>query len=1084
MKQKQLTSLSKLCTLLFLAMLLTSGLYAQRTITGTVTDGDSYEPLIGASIIVQGTTTGTVTDIDGNFSVEAETGDVLLVSYTGYNTQEVTVGVENNISIALSSGVTLDELVVTGYTAQSRRSITGAVSSVDIDEVKALPTTNISQALQGKVAGVTIGQSGAPGEGVMVRIRGFGTINNNNPLYIIDGVPVVSAGLNEINPNDIASVQVLKDASAASIYGARAANGVIIITTKQGSVTGAPKISLDVYYGTNFNSESDYETFATPQELADILLESQRNSFIAGGGNAADFVFNHPQYTGSGATGGANLPDFISPGGALNGDPRVDPSQYSFNRDDAGFNPITRANTAGTNWLDEIFDPAPVQSYQLSATGGTEGASYALSAGYYDQQGVMINTNFKRYTLRANSSFRVKDRIRVGENLTVAYTERVGVPGGTTGTGNAFSMALRFPSIIPVTDIEGNFAGANGGGLTNADNPVALLSRNQDDLSRRLRAFGNVYAEVEIIDGLTAKTSAGLDYNISHSTNYNIRNVEASEPDAANSLSENTDYNVNWTWYNTLTYNTTFSEDHDLTLLVGTEAIANTFRNFGAGRANFFTDDFSYRYLNTGAAGISNFGGGSQWSLFSVFGKVDYAFQGKYLISATARRDGSSRLDPENRYDIFPAFSVGWRVSDEAFLQDVNFINDLKIRGGWGVVGNQEIDPYAAFTTYAASNGGAAYPINGSNNSTIVGFDSRVFGNPDIRWETTTTLNIGIDASLLNNRLGLAFDWYNSDTEDMLFNPPVAGTFGFAAAPFQNIGEMNNTGFDLALDFSNRPGTDFTYNIGFNISQYTNEVVSIDFNETTFIESGVFRDFRATRTEAGQPLASFYGYIIDGIYQSQAEVDAGPDYENAGIGRFRFRDVDGDGAITSDDQTWLGTPHPDFTYGLNIALGYKGVDLTIFFQGVQGNELFNANKLFTDFPTFQQNRSRRVVEQSFGFNGANNATATLPLLTENSPSIERANTSYYVEDGSYLRLKNLQLGYSFPKSLTGKLGLDRLRVYVQGVNLLTFTEYEGLDPEVNLANYFAGSRADLDMGVDRGSYPVAKSILFGLNVDF
>ena len=324
----------------------------------------------------------------------------------------------------------------------------------------------------------------------------------------------------------------------------------------------------------------------------------------------------------------------------------------------------------------------------------------------------------------------------------------------------------------------------------------------------------------------------------------------------------------------------------------------------------------------------------------------------------------------------------------------------------------------------------------------------------------------------------------STHTVDIVFRLRVAGTRGFAAALFQNIGTMNNTGFDFAIDYGSRPGNDFTYNVAVNLSRYVNEVISIDFNETTFIESGVFRDFRATRTEAGQELASFYGYIIDGIYQNQAEVDAGPDYENAAVGRFKFRDVDGDGAITADDQTWLGSPHPDFSYGLNIALGYKGLDLTIFIQGVQGNELFNANKLFTDFPTFQQNRSKRVVNSSFGFNGANNATAILPLLTENSPSIERSNTSYYVEDGSYTRLKNIQLGYTLPKDIAGKIGLDRLRFYVQGINLLTITDYQGLDPEVNLANYFAGSRADLDMGVDRGSYPVAKSILFGINADF
>ncbi|MEL6866699.1 MAG: SusC/RagA family TonB-linked outer membrane protein, partial [Bacteroidota bacterium] len=770
--------------LLLFALLLTSGLFAQRQISGNITDEENGEALIGASVLVEGSSTGTITDIDGNFTIQANTDDVLVISYTGYATQSITVGVENVYNVTMSSGVLLDELVVTGYTSQSRRSITGAVSTVDIDEVKAIPAPTIDQALQGKVAGVTIGQSGAPGEGVMVRIRGFGTINNNNPLYIIDGLPIQSAGLNELNPNDIESVQVLKDASAASIYGARAANGVIIITTKKGSVTGEPKVSLNVYYGANYVPTSALEEFATPQELADILFESQRNAHDPSTG---EFVFNQPQYGGSSTE--AILPDFITPTGAFEGDPNTTADTYSFDRDGGAFNPITRANKAGTDWLDEILDPGTIQSYQLSVTGGNEAASYALSGGYYDQEGVVIHTGFKRYSLRANSQFRVKDRIRVGENLSVVYTNRTNIDGSTNGTGNAVSMAYRMPGIIPVFDIAGNYAGANGTGLTNADNPVALLARGKDDQDRRVRVFGNVYGEVDLIDGLMFKTSVGADYNTTHNSNFTIRNVEASEPDAANNLVEYTDFNVNWNWYNTLTYTTTFADDHDLTLLAGTEAIENEFRTFEATRANFFSDDFSYRYLNTGAAGIGNAGRGSQWSLFSVFGKVDYAYQGKYLLSATIRRDGSSRFGESNRYGVFPAFSAGWRVSEENFLRDVSFINDMKVRVGWGQTGNQEIGDYAFATTYSADLNGAGYPIGGG--STVVGLDSRVFGNPDVKWETTTSLNIGIDASLLNDRISFVFDWYNNDTEGMLLNPRVAATEGFATYAFQNLGDMN-----------------------------------------------------------------------------------------------------------------------------------------------------------------------------------------------------------------------------------------------------------------------------------------------------
>ncbi len=1053
--------------LLFALLLTTASAFAQREITGRVVDEATDEPLIGASVLVEGTNTGTVTDIDGNYTIVASDGDNLVISYTGYESQTVAVNPGTTIiNVTLSAGLLIDEVVVTGYTEQSRRNISGAVSSVDAEELQTLPSSNVAESLQGRAAGVQVTSSGAPGSPISLRIRGFGTINNNNPLYIIDGTPASASSLQDINPLDIENIQILKDASAASIYGARAANGVVIITTKKGSVAGGSKISLDMFYGVQ--TPGALPDVLNPQQLADVLWEAQRNAGLSP---------SHPQY-GSGAQ--PTLPDYIIPTAGQAGS--VDESTYDYET-----NAIARANKEGTDWLDEIFTSAPIMNVNVSGTGGNESGQYALSAGYFRQDGVLIHTGYERFTARANSLFRIKDRVRLGENLSVTYTENVGTPGGIQGEGNPIGNALRMPEIIPVYDVGGNYAGTRASGMNNPSNPVAQLERDaKDNVGKFYRILGNVFAEVDIIEGLTVKSSFNV--NLAGTIDdrvYTPRNLEDSEPQANATFNQSAYSSLNWTWYNTLQYRRTLGSDHNISLLAGTEAINDFFTTFSAGRVRYFSDDVNFRVLNAGEDGISNSGFFSEWALFSIFGKVDYDYRGKYILSATVRRDGSSRFGEDNRYGVFPAFSVAWRVSDEPFLSGSTWLNDLKLRAGWGQTGNQEIGNYRVFSTFGSGLATSSYAIGGQQNSVVVGFEQNVFGNPNVQWETTTSLNVGFDAFLFNNRLGVEFDWYNRLTQDMLIEVPPSTLQGFAANPFVNVGEMKNTGIDLALNYYSPQNADFTYSIGLNISHYQNEVTKLNDPEQ-FFTGGGFRTFTASRTEQGRPIASFFGYTIDGIFLTQAEVDAHADQDGKAVGRWRFVDVDESGDINDSDRSFIGNPHPDFFYGANFQFGYKGFDLGLFFNGVQGNDLWNWNKYWTDFITIFQNSNKGVsLLNSFGMPGVDPESASLPSISQNAPALEVNPSTHYLEDGSFLRLRNATLGYSLPRTVLDRIGFERMRIYVQGNNVFTITNYSGFDPQIfnRNNNPYAGG-ADLGIGVDATQYPVVRSWQIGLNATF
>ncbi|MCF2494868.1 SusC/RagA family TonB-linked outer membrane protein [Dyadobacter chenhuakuii] len=1060
--------------------------WAQNQLSGRITDASENVPLPGVSVLLKGTTTGTTTDADGRFTLAtpSKTG-TLVVSYIGYFTQEVEIGNRSSIDISMSADVkSLTEVVVTGYAAQRKKDITGAVTVINTKELTAVPSASVTQMLQGRAAGVTVGNDNSPGGGTMVRIRGFGSINNNSPLYVIDGVPTQGT-LNQLNPNDIESMQVLKDASAASIYGARAANGVVIITTKKGK-QGDPSITFDFYTGTQ-----------RPGKMLDLLNTKELGQYLyqsdLGAGKNPSATSPSVQYKFD-ENGNQTIADYIYPNvyGEL-------PSNYTYTNDIAdpalgktAFN-ITKANKEGTDWQDVIFDPAPISNYQIGASGGSKSAKYAISANHFKQDGILRYTKYKRYSVRANTEF-TKGKITVGENLTFSYDERQGITNNDEG--NPIMFAIRVHPIIPVFDITGGpaalggtnlsayngFAGSRGSNLGNAPNPLARLYREQDNITKGTHVFGNMFAQVDILPGLVARTSFGLEYNQTNRSEYFHRDIEAAESRNANSLNVINNLDRSITWFNTLNYAKTFGV-HNFNFLVGTEAVKTYFAAFQASRSGFAFDDLDYRYLDAGSAsGLANAGAGAErTALFSQFGKINYGFKELLLADFTLRRDGSSRFSEANRYGIFPAFSVGMRLTELEFMKPTKkVLDDLKIRFGWGKTGNQLIpNVYNAYTLYAPDPQNNAYDINGTGTSIVGGFDLVQFGNNNGKWETNTSTNIGLDAVLLNGKMEFVLDLYNRKTTDMLTQIAIPRTAGTGTIPYTNIGEVSNKGFDIGLNFRDKKG-DFYYAAGVNFGHYKNEVIKLNNDPNATIFGFSTRLPAMSASKAGYPIASYYGYFVDGVIKDQAEADAAPKFGSyTREGTFKFRDVNGDGIITAADRTIIGSPHPDFNYGVNLNVGYKAFDLTVFGQGVQGNEIFNYVRYWTDFNVFQGNRSKDMLYNSWKKPGDD---AKLPRLNSGDATSQQV-SSYFLEDGSYFRVKNVQLTYTLPAKLLKRVKIASAQVYLQGQNMFTFTKYTGLDPDINLRRS-GNNNEDKHMGVDEGAYPVSKSYLVGLRFGF
>jgi TonB-linked SusC/RagA family outer membrane protein len=1062
----------------------------QKTITGTVTTKDGT-PLVGASVIVVGQTSGETTGPDGTFSIKVPANaKTLRISYVGYQNQDVSISGQNNISVSLqaSAATNLNEIVVTGYGTQRKKDITGSVAVVDVGNLKEVPAGNAESMLQGQASGVTVTNSGVPGGGAAVRVRGITSLGNADPLYIVDGVQS-SNGLRDINPDDIETMQVLKDAGAAAIYGIQGSNGVVIVTTKKGH--GKPVVHYDMYLGTQRPLSGNVFNLTDPQGYAQAIWNMESNSAIADSLRTAQFGTSPTQT-------GPIIPDYIIPEAGKSGDPDTDPSTY-----DIASNQITKANKAGTDWFHEIFKPAMIQNHTVSVSAGSDKSSYFFSLNYFNQQGTLINTYLKKYDVRANTVFNIKDNIRLGENAYIVYRQ---APGFTNqNEGNPISFAYRIPGIIPVYDIMGNFAGTHAPHLSNAQNPVADQTRTANDKSNSWSMIGNVFADVDFLKHFTAHTSFGGTVENYYYYSFSATPYERAEGNTnPNAFNEGAGYNSLWQWTNTLTYSNVIGL-HSIKVIGGLEAKKIYDRGFSAGRINYFSTDPSYLILNTGSptSGVSNNGGSPyQRTLYSQFGRLDYSYNDRYLLSGTIRRDGASVFDVNHRFGVFPSVTAGWRISQENFFKPVTFFNDLKIRGGWGKLGSiNNIGATNAYTLYASGAGYSYYSIDGNPNGASMGFYQSQFGNPGTTWEQDIISNIGLDATILNNSLTLSAEWYKKKISGLLFTKQsLIGNFaGGATQPIINSGDIQNSGIDASLKYQTKIGSDFHFDITANFTSYKSEIVSLPpgYKYQDRGSAGSDRIGAFTRAQPGQPIGEFFGYKVIGIFQDAADVQKSPTQDGANPGRFKFADVNKDGVVDDQDRTWIGNPNPDFTYGLTINANYKAFDFSVFFYGSQGNQDVNYVKYWTDFPqVFRGGINKDVLTKSaILVNSAGQPTdvndptahvanpgATIPVLETNSnTSNSNKFNSFYVEDGSFLKCRSLILGYTLPTSPLKKIGVDKLRIYIQGSNLFTITKYSGLDPELQQSDLGNNS----NFGIDFGNYPSnQKMYLFGINASF
>jgi TonB-dependent starch-binding outer membrane protein SusC len=1034
-------SLLSLLTLLFMAS--ASVAFAQRTVVGTVTSSTDKTALIGATILVKGTDSGTITDVDGSYSIRVSGNDaVLVVSYTGYETQEVAVGAQNSVNVSLTESATsLSEVVVTGYSSQQKKDLTGAVGTVNTEDLKQIPSSNITSQLQGRVSGVTVSGDGRPGSGAKVRIRGFASFTGaNDPLYIVDGVPTTD--VSTLNPNDVENISVLKDAGAASIYGSRAANGVILITTKKGQNKGV-KVSYDMYIGTQNPSVGKVDIL-NAKEYADLQWLVYKNDGT---------VETHPIY-----------------GESTNASPSIP------------------AWAGDTDWFNEITRNAKIQNHDVSLSGGNESARFYAGLNYFNQEGI-INTNFaKRYSARLNSEYKVaKGRVTIGENLTV--TGRTG--NGVSGNGAEASPVARvymsqpiIPAIIkvPTQGISHSFVVGEYGGTGiasrtgNTPNILADLNRNEQDRQSDVRLLGSFFGDIKIMDGLNFRSTFGGTYQSGYNTDWTGATYERAENQATSSYNENSYYNSDWVWTNSLTLDKSFGLNR-LLAVAGYEAVEyGVGRGLSASKAGYFSTDPAFRTVTNGASitGASS-GFNTPIRLVSQFLRADYSFNNRYYLSGTIRRDGASNFGADYRYGVFPSVSAGVRVSD--FIA-ADFLSDMKIRGGYGTMGNQRsVNAGNQYNQFGGDPGSSYYDLNGAGTSSLQGFRPTFIGNKDSKWETQITTNIGFDASLFDSKIQLSFDWYQKEAQDLLYGRQVDATWGAADQASINIGSMKNTGIDVQLDYRTNITNDLKLDATLTFTTYNNEITKISDNIDYF--SSNIQDTRIgafNRNQVGHSISQFYGYQVLGLFQSQAEVDGAPIQDGAEAGFFRYQDTDGDGTITGDDRVFIGNPNPDFTYGLNLGLNYKGFDLSTFFFGSQGNEIFNYNKWWLDFwPSFQNQKSADLLYNSW--TPSNTGAKTPKASNKSNFSNNTQSVSYYVEDGSFFRLRNLQIGYTLPTDAINAIGLSKARIYVQGVNLFTATKYSGIDPDIN-------NGGDTAFGVDFGNYPLVKQFIVGVNVSF
>ncbi|HVU95753.1 MAG TPA: TonB-dependent receptor [Puia sp.] len=1065
-----------------IALLLSFSLFAQTTITGRVIGKLDNQPVLGATVQVKGSKAATSTGADGTFSLKLpgnNANPTLVITAIGFEQFQIPVAGRTSLGdLSLTqSNSTLNDVIVTGYTAQKKKDITGAVAVVDIKNMKSVPGSTTESLLQGQAAGVTVINSGQPGGGSNVRIRGITSNGNVDPLVIVDGV---QGSLHDLNQADIESIQVLKDAGATAIYGVQGSNGVIVVTTKRGK--GKATITYDGFYGTQRPLKNGFRLGGS-QNYADVLwLESYNEGTVPG-----NLWFGKGGATYAPPT----LPDYLSPTPYSDANGTPNPS-YTANQNPGAYdivnNQITKTNKVGTDWFHEIFKPAPWQQHSISASGSSDKSSYYFSLNYLNDQGTLIDTYLKRYAVRANTVFNVKNHVRIGENAYIFFKENPQITN--QNEGNAISYAYRIPPLVPVYDVVGNYAGTHSFTINNSAQPVAVQERQKDNKGNDWQISGNVFAEVDFLNHFTARSSVGgtVDNYYYYYFNYTpYENAEGST--AQNGFTEGGGYNNTVIWTNTLNYSQTFG-DHSLKVLVGTEAKNYSGRGLQGQRANYFSTNPDYWTLETGSPSTQanrglttayNAGDPYQNSIWSYLGRLDYAFKDKYLVSGTLRRDASSKFSPGHQVGWFPSVSLGWRISQEDFMKDVTWLNDLKLRGSWGKSGNlgnvNSTNPYNLFGSNAYN---SYYDISGSSTGSTLGFYASNLGNPATTWEKDNLTDVGVDFTV--KHFDVTVDWFKKSISGLLFTSPGTAFIGGAALPQVNLGDIQNVGFDGSITYHGQVNRDFHFDITGTFTHYSSKVISLPpgIKYVDYTNAGSNRIGSFTRFQPGQPIGEFYGYKVDGYFKDDADVQKSPTQANAAPGFFKYDDVNHSGAITDSDRTWIGNPNPKLTYGLNLAASYKGFDFAAFFYGSYGQDIFNYVKYWTALPqVFQGNVYADLIQNSWS---PTNLNPKYPKIsTVSGFSNTNVINSWYVEKGSYLRLKSLTIGYTIDPNLLKRVGIDRLRIYLQGANLFTVTPYKGLDPELQGANL----SDQTNFGIDLGNYPAnQKTYVLGINLTF
>ncbi|HYT81833.1 MAG TPA: SusC/RagA family TonB-linked outer membrane protein [Gemmatimonadales bacterium] len=1072
------------------------------TVSGSVTSTTTGEKLWGVSVRVKGTGTQAVTNQQGRYSIAAPSDAVLTFALIGYRGTEQTLGGRATLDVTMEQAPTmLQEVVVTGYTSQRRADITGAVSSVNVDNVSKETDASVLHRLDGRVPGVTVDASGSPGSRSTVRIRGISSFHDNDPLYIIDGTPVKDSYINWLNPNDIGEIQVLKDASSSSIYGSRASNGVVIIETKKGR-PGGRQARLDVRTGV-----------ATPIRGYDdfVMLDALQYFYVIRRAyqNAGRQI--PPEVRAIyGDTLNPTVPryTYVNPAAITSVDAwgrpvNVNEAMYAYPGPDNKGATLIMPGSAGTNWWDAVFSPAPFSDANLGISGGGADNSYNVSFSYLKQDGTGAYNQFQRGTVRINTTFNVSSRLTVGENLAISREQAYGgIDDGALGENNIVGKNILMQPVVPVYDVAGNFASGKSSGLGNNTNPLKHAWARRFDRSINDRVIGNAFAGLDVMRNVAFRSRFSFNLGQGSFKGFTPLTPENSEPGTVTQWNENDSRSTDWTFTNTLNY-TWASANHNLALLAGQEANQTTSRFIAGSIAGLLNEDPANRYINDalGNASTKNVGSSGTYDrLLSLFGKADYNYGQKYYASVTLRRDGSSKFGPDHRWGTFPAFNVGWRVSRESFFPVDGFFSNVMLRFGWGVTGNQQIPGGRIVAKFGGGRGDTFYDIGASGSTIQAGFRQTALGNPNIKWEENKSTNVGLDLEFLQGRGNFTADLYERITDGLLFDPRLPATAGLADPAIGNFGKMSNRGIDFSIAYSGTMSGNKVWSVAFNGSHYKNKILSIDGRTTEFFGPISTRVGNAVINRVGQPIGAFYGLVANGYFPDSA--DAAAHRDNAGtcavapcqiaaqVGRIRFVDVNGDGRITSADRTVIGSPHPDLTAGLDLGFRWGAWDVSATLFGSFGNEIFDAQKDFYVFRDFSTNVVKDRLTNSFclpGDDGCLNPYdqyAKYPRLDQSDASSGSNISSYYVENGSYVRLRTLQIGWTVPQNLIRFVPVAR--VYLQAENLFTITGYDGLDPALPAAAAVgaSGDIRDQYRGVDRGTYPSNRTITIGISSTF